>query len=267
LGLCGIQGGNVLGFAAELYQRGILTKKDLGGIELKWGDAKAFAALAEKIAKREGIGDLLAEGTYRAALKLTETKRIDVKQYAVHEKGVAIGAHGVRSGEDFVNEIGYACSVQGGDHTSAADPSIRGSGSELTAIFYDSAVYCFFNTFSLPRDLKWKFYEAVTGWRMTPDEWFDGKGLRILQLQRAMLLLGGPDHRWNPRVDDTNPPRFFEPLPSGPYAGKTVDKKEFEKSKKDYYRAVGWDQYGVPKSSVLKRLGLEDVDRVLKEKL
>jgi len=267
LGLCGIQGGNVLGFAAELYQRGILTKKDLGGIEMKWGDAKAFAALAEKTAKREGIGDLLAEGTYRAALKLTKTKQRDVTQYAVQEKGVAIGAHGVRSGEDFVDEIGYACSVQGGDHTSAAGSSIRGSGGELTAIFYDSAVYCFFNTFSLPRDSKWKFYEAVTGWRMTPDEWFDHKGLRILQLQRAMLLLGGPDIRWDPKVHDTNPPRFFEPLPSGPYAGKTVDKKKFERSKRKYYRAVGWDKNGVPKSSVLKRLRLGDVDRVLKEKL
>jgi len=267
LGLCGIQGGNALGFAAELYQRGILTKKDLDGIELKWGDARAFAALAEKIAKREGIGDLLAEGTYRAALKLTKTKRRDVTQYAVQAKGVAIGAHGVRSGEDFVNETGYAFSVQGGDHTSAANLPLRSSGGELTAIFYDSAVYCFFNTFSLPRDLKWRFYEAVTGWKMTPDEWFGVKGLRILQLQRTMLLLGGPDHRWDPKVHDTNPPRFFEPLPSGPYAGKTLNKKEFEKTKGDYYRAVGWDKNGVPKSSALKRLGLGEVDRVLKEKL
>jgi len=267
LGICGIQGGNVLGFAAELYQRGILTKKDLGGIELRWGDARAFAALAEKIARREGIGDLLAEGTYRAALKLTKTKRRDVTQYAVQAKGVAIGAHGVRSGEDFVNETGYAFSVQGGDHTSAANLPLRSSGGELTAIFYDSAVYCFFNTFSLPRDLKWRFYEAVTGWKMTPDEWFGVKGLRILQLQRTMLLLGGPDHRWDPKVHDTNPPRFFEPLPSGPYAGKTLNKKEFEKAKRDYYRAVGWDKNGVPKSSALKRLGLGEVDRVLKEKL
>ena len=51
LGFCGIQGGSVLGFAAELYQRGILTKADLDGIELKWGDAEAFAALAKKVAR------------------------------------------------------------------------------------------------------------------------------------------------------------------------------------------------------------------------
>nr|MDO8134418.1 aldehyde ferredoxin oxidoreductase N-terminal domain-containing protein [Candidatus Njordarchaeum guaymaensis] len=61
LGLCGIQTGNVLGFAAELFQRGILTKEDMDGLDLRWGDAETFAKLAKKIALREGIGDLLAE--------------------------------------------------------------------------------------------------------------------------------------------------------------------------------------------------------------
>jgi aldehyde:ferredoxin oxidoreductase len=83
LGLCGIQTGNVLGFAAELFQKGVLAKKDLDGIELKWGNTEAFATLAKKIAFREGIGDLLAEGTHRAALKIGKTKKTDVLQYAV----------------------------------------------------------------------------------------------------------------------------------------------------------------------------------------
>ncbi|MGQ9514650.1 MAG: aldehyde ferredoxin oxidoreductase C-terminal domain-containing protein [Thermoproteota archaeon] len=68
LGLCAIQGGAVMGFAAELYQRGILKKEDLG-IELKWGDVEGFSRLAEKIASRRGIGNILAEGVYRAAKK------------------------------------------------------------------------------------------------------------------------------------------------------------------------------------------------------
>jgi aldehyde:ferredoxin oxidoreductase len=63
LGLCGIQGSSVLGFAAELFQRGILTKEDSDGLEPRWGNVEAFAALAKKIACREGTGDLLAEGT------------------------------------------------------------------------------------------------------------------------------------------------------------------------------------------------------------
>jgi len=170
LGLCGIQGGNALGFAGELYQRGILTKEDLDGIELKWGDAKAFATLAKKIAIREGIGNVLAEGSYRAALKIKEMKKKDVTQYVVHEKGMAIGAHGVRSGKDYTTDISYACSVQAGDHTSPAYLPIHHGDSELTVILHDSGVYCWFNTFNLPRHLKWNFFKAVTGWEIGTEE-------------------------------------------------------------------------------------------------
>jgi aldehyde:ferredoxin oxidoreductase len=267
LGLCGIQGGNALGFAGELYQRGILTKEDLDGIELKWGDAEAFAALARKMAKREGIGDTLAHGSYRAALKIKEMKKRDVMQYVVHEKGMAIGAHGVRSGKDYTTDISYACSVQAGDHTSIAYLPIRHGNSELTIILHDSGVYCWFNTFSLPRDLKWDFFKAVTGWEIGPEEWYETTARRILNLQRALLLLGGPDLKWKPSIHDDNPPRFYEPLPSGPYAGKKVDRAEFEDSKKEYYEEVGWDENGIPKSEALETLGLKEVDRVLKEKI
>ena len=267
LGLCGIQGGNALGFAGELYQRGILTKEDLDGIELKWGDAKAFAALAQKIAIREGIGDVLAEGSYRAALKIKEMKKKDVTQYVVHEKGMAIGAHGVRSGKDYTTDISYACSVQAGDHTSTAYLPIYHSNSELAIILHDSGVYCWFNTFNLPRHLKWNFFKAVTGWEIGPEEWYETTARRILHLQRVLLLLGGPDLKWNPKIHDDNPPRFYEPLPSGPYAGRKVDRAKFEDSKKEYYEEVGWDKNGIPKSEVLKKLELEEADKVLEEKI
>jgi aldehyde:ferredoxin oxidoreductase len=140
LGFCGIQIGNLLGFAAELYQRGILTREDLGGIELKWGDAEAFAALMKLIAERKGIGDILAEGTYRAALKISEIKGVDTLQYAVVSKGIGIGAHGIRSEKDYPHYVSYACSVQGGDHTSVAYIPIDHGGSELAAMIYDSGV-------------------------------------------------------------------------------------------------------------------------------
>jgi len=204
---------------------------------------------------------LLAEGTYRAALKIRETKNVDVLQYAVQSKGISIGAHGIRSGKDYPVNISYACSVQGGDHTSTASLPLDGAGSELTMIFDDSAVYCNFNSFGLPRNLKFDFYKAVTGLELTPEEWYTTKALRTLQLQRAMLLLGGPDLRWNPKIHDDNPQRFYEPLPSGPYKGKTVDKAKFEEDKKKYYKAVGWDENGIPKSEILRRLGLADVDK------
>lgn len=111
-------------------------------MELKWGDPKGFAALAEKTAFRQGIGDILAEGVYRAALKLGERRRVNLLKYAVQEKGMAIGAHGVRSGRDFISSsIAYACSVQAGDHTSPASPTRRGDKGELSSILPDSGVY------------------------------------------------------------------------------------------------------------------------------
>ncbi|MBS7640994.1 MAG: aldehyde ferredoxin oxidoreductase C-terminal domain-containing protein [Candidatus Bathyarchaeia archaeon] len=273
LGMCGIQGGAVLGFAAELYEKGILSEKDLEGIKPEWGDTEAFAALAEKIAYRQGIGDILAEGVYRAARKISKIKGIDVSKYAVHVKGVAVGAHGVRSGKDDVaQDIGYACSVQAGDHTSAASlPPDRDSPApgELRAMFLDSAVLCMFTTtlpfFKLEDNEIFRFYEAVTGYNLSREEWYNEKALRILHLQRTMLLLGGPDACWRPETDDDNPPRFWEPLPSGPCKGKTLDRKKFEENRLNYYRSVGWDERGIPKPETLEKLGLHEVIAKLKE--
>ena len=265
LGLCGIQTGNVMGFVAELFQRGILAKDDLDGLEPKWGDTEAFAALAKKIAFREGVGDLLAEGTYQAALKIGEMKKKDVLQYAVQCKGISIGAHGIRSGKDYPEIYSYACSVQCGDHTSTACLPLNDLNSELMMIYNDSAVYCYFNTFEVPRRVRFDFYSAVTGMQLTQKEWIKTKALRILQLQRAMLLLGGPDLRWNPKEHDDNPARFYEPLPSGPKKGKTVNKAVFEEEKRKYYKAVGWDENGIPTSKILTKLGLQDVDKALEK--
>jgi len=256
LGLSGINGGNLLAFAAELYQRGILTADELG-MDLKWGDAKAFEALAEKICRREGIGEVLAEGTYRAALRLSRMKGLDVTPYAVHVKGVEVGAHGTRSGLD-VGPAGYAVAVQGGDHTSTA----YDAHDEMNMVFADSAVICSMNAWRPGYDLVFSFYRAVTGLETTREEWCKVLGHRITHIQRAALLLGGPDIVWQPK-DDDNPPRFYEPLPSGPYAGKETGRATVEELKKQYYNAIGWDERGIPKSEVLRALGLDDVDRAL----
>jgi len=264
LGFCGIQGGSVAGFAAELYQRGVLTKDELG-FELNWGDAEAFTRLLRVIANREGVGDILAEGTYRAALKLGEMKGMDLTKYAVVEKGMSIGAHGIRSRLDYVEVVSYPCSVQGGDHTSPAQRYVRKSDSELTAMLHDCGVYCWFNiSEDAALELVWDFIQAVTGWTITADEWYNEMALRILAIQRAVLLLGGPDITWKPIIDDDVPARWYESLPTGPYAGKVADRKELEEDRRRYFEDVGWDERGIPKSSELKRLGLNDVDEKLK---
>jgi aldehyde:ferredoxin oxidoreductase len=264
LGMCGIQAGSALGFAAELYEKGILTKKDLEGIDLKWGSTKSFEALMEKMALRQGIGDTLSEGVYRAAQKLGKEKGVDLTRYVVQSKGVSIGAHGVRSGKDFLSHnVSYAVSVQGGDHTSASNLPL--DDSELSTIFADSSVYCFFTTFAIEDKELFNLYEAITGWNLPEEEWYNMKGLRILALQRTMLLLGGPDAKWKPGIDDDNPPKFWEPLPSGPDKGAKLDRSKFEKDRADYFAAVGWDQNGVPTSDTLKRLGLENVEPKLSQ--
>ena len=263
LGYSGINGGNILAFAAELYQRGILTKEDLDGLELRWGDVEAFAELARRIATRDGTYfDILAEGTYRAALKISELKGVDVLPYAVQVKGVEVGAHGIRSEKDYTLDICYACSVQGGDHTS----TVRDAYSDMAMVFADSAVYCAVIRWGGNLNgLDWRFLRAVTGWDITEEEWNRELGHRIIHIQRAAELLGGPDVRWKPPRDDDNPPRFYEPLPSGPYKGSAPTRSEIAKRRREYYDAIGWDENGIPRSDVLKRLGLPDVDKALEK--
>ena len=243
---------------------GLKSGKD---INLEWGNVEAFAELARKIAFREGIGDILAEGIYRAALKLEEMKKTEVLKYAIYLKGMAIGAHGLKSGKDMVTQtsIGYSVSVQAGDHTSSASLPIDEDGSELYSILSDSGIYCFFTTFTLEFDQIASFYHAVTGWELTKENWFYEKGLRILQLQRAVALLGGPDAEWRSKQDDTLPSRFWEPLPSGPYKGDSIDKNAFEELKHEYYSAVGWNNEGIPTSEILQKLSLNDVELKLKK--
>jgi len=258
LGMSGINGANTMGFAAELYQLGILTKDDLG-FELKWGDAEAFTKLAWLITKREKIGDVLAEGTYRAAKKIGKMKGINLMPYAVHVKGIEVGAHGTRSDEDYTHDISYAVNVQGGNHTSVAEDGYEEMSDD---VFMDSAVVCMF---CVVEDLVWDFTKAVTGWNITQHEWSTIQGPRIITLQRVLLLLGGPDIFWDAEADDDNPPRFYEPLPSGPYKGRTTDKKVVEQKKQQYYHTLGWDERGIPTTETLKRLGLEDADEEIKK--
>ena len=87
--------------------------------------------------------------------------------------------------------------------------------------------------------------------------------MKTLQIQRALLLLGGPDLKWNPTVDDDNPARFYDPLPTGPCKGQAADKASVKNKVKQYYAQAGWDQNGIPTTETLLKLKLEDVDKSL----
>ena len=261
LGHSGINGPNTMGFAAELYQRGILTEEDIG-FKLEWGDTEAFDRLAHMMAYREGIGDILAEGTYRAALKIGEMKGVDCMQYAIHVKGIEIGAHGTRSDEDYTHDISYAPSVQGGDHTSVA---VDGYTEMSASVFTDSAVICNFCFYGVPQELVFDFAKGITGFPITRESWRTVTGPRIVTLQRALLLMGGPDVVWKPLKDDDNPPRFYEPLPSGPYKGRTTDRELVDQKIQSYFETLGWDGRGVPTKEGLERFGLGDLESSMKK--
>ncbi|MEM4600884.1 MAG: aldehyde ferredoxin oxidoreductase C-terminal domain-containing protein [Sulfolobales archaeon] len=264
LGLCGIQVGNVVGFAVELFERGVLTEDDVG-YTLRWGDFKSLKKLLGDIAYRRGFGAVLAEGVYRSAVEIAKRKGLpveDVLKYAVQVKGIGVGAHGIRSRKDYPQPIAYAASVQGGDHTSVAGLPANSEESEVWSAFLDSAVICMFT--SVEEDTVLKFLNAVTGWSVTKDELYGTIGPRILSLQRILLLLGGPDVRWDPRKHDDNPPRFYEPLPTGPYAGSLVPREEVSKNLVEYYRQLGWDDLGIPTEETLRKLGLYDAVDVVR---
>ncbi len=256
LGHSGINGANTLGYAGELYQRGILTEEDIG-FKLEWGNVEAFDKLAHMMAYREGIGDVLAEGTYRAAFKIAEMKGLDPEEllkYAVHVKGIEIGAHGTRSDKDYTHDISYAASVQGGDHTSVA---VDGYNDMSGALFYDCAVFCTFTARGPSAALIFDFAKAITGFPITLKSWRSVTGPRIINLQKALLLMG---EMWEPVKDDDNPPRFYEPLPTGPYEGKTTDRERVDIRLQAYFDTLGWDERGIPKKETLERLNLADVE-------
>jgi len=266
LGFDCIEGGNVLAFAAELYQRELLTAEDFdlgkddegNPIVPEWGNAKAFELLAHKIADREGIGDILAEGVYPAALALSEQLGEDVTKYAVHVKGIAVGAHGVRSEKDGLTrgkEVAYGLSAHGGDHCStvaAVDNWLEGS------VVYDTIGTCLFwhRTLSAEDTLTW--LNAITGFGITEEELNGEMVPRWVTMQRASNLLAG----WT-AADDRNPDRFYEPLPDGPDAGKRLDPDEEKAKMKEAYAFRGWDENGIPTSETLKKYGLEFLDAPL----
>jgi len=254
LGHSGINGPNTMAFATELYQRGILKEEDFG-FKPEWGNTEAFDKLAWLIAKREKIGDILAEGTYLAAKKISEMRGVDCMPYAVHVKGIEIGAHGTRSDKDYTHDISYAVSVQGGDHTSVASDGFRDmSGS----IFNDSAVVCSFCGSS--QNIMFDYAKAITGYNISVDSWRRNQGPRIITLQKALLLMGSPNVNWEPVKDDENPPRFYEPLPSGPFKGKTTDRILVNQKRATYFETLGWDERGIPTKKTLEKYGLGDLD-------
>ncbi|MFC1899925.1 aldehyde ferredoxin oxidoreductase family protein [Chloroflexota bacterium] len=257
VGLDSISTGNTLSWTMECYEKGILTKDDLGGIDLTWGNVPAMFEMVNKIVKREGIGDLLADGVRIASEKIGKGS----ENFAMHCKGVEWGVGGVGNNRDQREAFCYVMSDHGGVHLYGNTMEAQ----ESMAIS-DCLTTCVRLTRSLGFELWGTALKAATGWDgYTSKEDWARLAHRLLIMERAWNIREGlvPDR------DDILPERVFtEPLTLGPKAGTPAaiyDRKKFEEDKQTWYQARGCDKHGIPTKKTLRDLNLDFVIPVLEK--
>lgn len=262
-GLDTVSTGGVMGFCMELFERGILTEADTDGYKMQWGDDEVIVDFIKKIALREGFGDILAEGTRRAAEKIGKGS----EQYAMQVKGMELPGYDPRGAMALA--LNYATSNVGGNHCIGYSPMeivglpepvdpfttdkkglLAKSNQELVAIG-ETGIVCLFPLFfgMIPMELYGRMLSTVTGIEEFSDEGVLLQlGERIWNLERMFNVREGFG-----RKDDILPVRFLkETLKEGNRAHHTVD---LEAMLDDYYRVRGWDvETGIPTEEKLKEL-------------
>jgi aldehyde:ferredoxin oxidoreductase len=266
LGLDTISTGGVIGFAMEAYERGLVKKKDLGGLELTWGNARAVHEMIEMIARRKGFGDVLADGVRRAAEKVGGIAH----EFAVHVKGLEPPAHDPRAkmtvAVGFATSNRGACHLQAFTHDFEEGAAIKDLGSpQLTDRFtpegkaenvvnmqhlmsmFDSLTCCKFALFGgiTVKPLA-DFLSHVTGWSFDERD-FMRTGERIYNLKRLFNVRLGVS-----RKDDTLHPRYL----FHKRGGGTNVLPQMERMLSEYYELRGWDEFGIPTREKLKELGI-----------
>ncbi|UCH08808.1 MAG: aldehyde ferredoxin oxidoreductase family protein [Deltaproteobacteria bacterium] len=271
LGLDTISAGVVIGFAMELFEKGILGTSDTGGLKLNFGNHEAMVTLLRQMAFREGLGDILADGVLVAAEKIGK----GAEKYALHVKGLELPGYDVRGAK--AHGLNYATAFTGADHnrgyafqeifgTPTPYPVDRfateGKGKltkwnqDVRTATADCPTMCVFlldmavshfatqNTAAL--------MEAVTGLIYTPEE-IEKVGERINNLARAFNVREGFS-----RADDTLPERVMkEPLQGGASKGHCISVDDLKQMLDEYYTVRGWDlNSGIPTRKKLEELGL-----------
>ena len=253
-GMDTISAGTIIAFATECYSNGILTKKDTDGIELQWGNSHAMIAMTEKLAKREGIGDVLADGVKVAAAKIGK----GAEQYAVHVGGQELGMHDPKMagfGRGTPTAAKYQMDATPGRHTQGFGPtSFRGHANNAIGL---CSFGMGFGTFPEPEKTQAEYYKAATGIEMTGADLIRA-GERIATLRHAFNLREGvTELKWavHPRIIGDPPQK------AGPLAGTSADIKA-----QVYWNlgAMDWDMTTTkPSKKKLLELGLDDVAKDL----
>ncbi|BCV24828.1 aldehyde ferredoxin oxidoreductase family protein [Gelria sp. Kuro-4] len=269
-GLDTISTGSAIAFAMECWEHGLITAKDTDGLKLEWGSAEAMLTLVQAIARREGLGRLLADGVRAAAQALGPR----AEEYAIHVKGLEFPAHDPRAYNSVA--VGYAtsnrgaCHLQGFTHMfekSVTMPElgydeiqdrfgVEGKG-ELTAkcqdlmCLMDALKMCKFSLsggVKVTHMIKWLNY--VTGWDVSLQE-FLKTGERIFNLKRLYNVRCGIS-----RKDDILPPRILTHKRGS--GGAADNLPPLGKMLSEYYTWRGWSEEGIPTHAKLRELGLEE---------
>jgi aldehyde:ferredoxin oxidoreductase len=279
LGLDSVSAGVTIGFAMECFEKGLLTLNDTGGIDLRFGNDKAMMQVLQMMAFRDGIGDLLADGSLAAAKKIGKGS----EKFAIQVKGLELAGYDVRGAK--AHGLNYATAYTGADHCKGyafqeifGVPfpypidrlAIEGKGKltmwnqDIQAVTCDCAPMCkFLLDMAVPAialqntaDLM----EAITGLSLTAEDVMR-VGERLTNLAKAFNVREGFT-----RDDDTLPERLMtEPLKAGASKGQMISREDLNTMLDEYYRERGWDEKtGIPTREKLVTLGLEYVADALK---
>lgn len=278
-GMDTISVGSTVAFAIECYEKGILTKQDMGGLELKWGNTEAIVALIKKMINREGIGDLLADGTKIAAAKIGKGS----EEFAIHAGGQELAMHDGRNDPGF--NVHYSVEATPGRHTIGAHlyyemfqlwKCVKGLP-KPSPLFTKTSKYevntekakssaacskfmnlangtgmCLFGLFiGAKRVPTFDWLNAATGWQLTPEEYMT-IGERIQTLKQSFNIKHGIEPR-NNFISSRAQGKI--PQKEGANKGRFVD---VEKLASGYWEQFGWDTTtGKPKDETLRKLGIK----------
>ena len=258
LGIDTISTGNIVGATIEGYEKGILSLSDLDGREIAWGDEDAISELIQKIAYRQGVGDILADGSRRIIEKWPEMDKI-----ILQVKGLEQSAYDSRASISM--GLAYATSDIGAHHTRAwtiAKEMEEGQNwtddEKVDTVLYHQKLRPLFDMLGVCR-LPWielglseqhyaNFYKYVTGNETSLEELLElSNGIYDLtRLINARLGMSSKDDKLPYKV-------WANPALTGPNAGKVINREDFQKLLSLYYQKRGWDKNGIPPAEVEQR--------------
>ncbi|MFX1511592.1 MAG: aldehyde ferredoxin oxidoreductase family protein [Promethearchaeota archaeon] len=264
--------GGTIAFAMECFERGIISKMDTNGFDLSFGNYENVLILLELISERKGIGNILAEGSRRAAQIIGK----GAERYAMHIKGLELPGYAIRGLKTAA--LGFATSTRGGCHLRSGAYSFDMKGKvdryteelgrgilikeaeDLYSIF-DSLILCKFIRGAVTTEEIAQMYTFTTGIHITVKELLQA-GERIYTLEKLFNLREGAT-----RADDFLPERMFsEPIPDGPAKGNLIRRKGYESMLEDYYTSRGWTKEGIPTKEKLLELDILDQYVVINKK-